>query len=186
MHRLVLASLVLGWILFLGVDAASAQPSGRTPPLGPYFPSSTINGFPDPNSRVRPSPNQVGLQSADIYAKNGYPKMLGDAVEQGTSSGSSGGGSTVGTIGQSGQFGGGFQGNTGNQIGQNSGGTIFGGIFGGGGGGGGGGQTVGGGLINRGVTGGGFSGGMMPKGFGFGGTPDFTKSWAPVNGGPNK
>jgi hypothetical protein len=183
MHRLALAGLAFGWIFFLGVDAASAQPSGRTPPLGPYFPPSTPANFPDPNSRVKPSPNQIGNQSVDVYAKNGYPKMLGDAVEQGSATG--GGSTTAGISGQSG-FGGGAAGGIlgGQQAGQALGG-ISGGIGGGGIGGGGGGLT-GGGLINRGITGGGFTGGLMPKGFGFGGTPDFTKTWAPLNGGPGR
>jgi hypothetical protein len=148
--------------------------------LGPYFPPSTPAGFPDPNSRVKPSPNQVGNQSIDLYAKNGYPKMLGDAVEQGSvtggaTTGVTGGtlGGTSGVAGQSGSFGGGALGGS----------ISGGGAFGTGGGGGG---LTGGGLINRGISGGGFTGGLMPKGFGFGGTPDFTRTWAPLNGGPNK
>jgi hypothetical protein len=182
MQRLIITSLGLGWMLFWGMNVASAQPSRQTPPLTPYFPPSTPAGYPDPNSRVRPSANQIGNQSTDIYAKNGYPKMLGDAVEQGSATGGSAIG-TAGVAGQSGSFGGGALGGSisggGGAFGSISGGGIGGGGFGGGG------QT-GGGLVNRnGITGGGFTGGLMPKGFGFGGTPDFTKTWAPLSGGPH-
>jgi len=180
MHRLVIVSLVAVWILSLGIETASAQPSGRTPPLTPYFPPSTKANFPDPNSRVRPAANQVGNQSVDIYAKNGYPKMLGDAVEQGSATGGS---TTTGTAGVAGGgFGGGALGGS-----ISGGGGAFGSISGGGiGGGGGGGGLTGGGFVNRGITGGGFTGGLMPKGFGFGGTPDFTKNWEPLGGGPHR
>lgn len=75
----------------------------------------------------------------------------------------------------------GFQGNTGNQIGQNGGGTILGGLFGGN-------NFNNQGLNLQGsgnglsLTGGGFSG-MVPKGFGFGGTPEWRHEWkSPLQG----
>jgi hypothetical protein len=166
--------VLVSGLLLGGYETAAAQPSRQLPVLSQFMKQTPPP--PPANQRVRPAPNQVGFETTDFYPKQGYPRFLGDAVDaaQGSAQGSGqlGQSGQVGTIGQFGQFGGGFQGNTGNQIGQNSGGTIFGGIFGGGGGGGGGGRP-GGGLVNPGgVTGGGFTGGAMPKGFGFGGTPE--------------
>jgi hypothetical protein len=163
--------LVASGLLLVSYGAVAAQPARQSPVLGQFMKQTPPP--PPANQRVRPAPNQVGFETTDFYPKQGYPRFLGDAVDaaQGSAQGGQMGQSgQVGTIGQFGQFGGGFQGNIGNQIGQQSGGTIFGGIFGGGGGGG----SRAGGLVNAtgGFTGGGFTGGMMPKGFGFGGTPE--------------
>jgi hypothetical protein len=166
-------------LVFLATSIASAQPSRQFPGSRPYLPGRPPVNFPPPNDRIKPAASQTGFSSADFYAKNGYPKVLGDAVEQGSTQGGQAGGQAGGAAG-----GGGFQGNIGNQIGSNSGGTIFGGIFGGGGGGGGAGFNVN--PPGGGFTGGGFSG-VVPKGFGFGGTPDITSSSTnPLRGGVNR
>ncbi len=166
--RILIAGLV---VVLFDVGIANAQPARQSPGVRPHFPPPTLNdGFPAANGRA-----------PDIYGKKGYPRLLGDNVDA-----SSGGGGATGNTGATGGLGGGgFQGNTGNQIGSMQGGTILGGLFGGGGAGGGGGQ-LGGGLSppRNGFSGGGFTG-LAPKGFGFGGTPDFTRSWtnAPLHGG---
>jgi hypothetical protein len=174
------------WSLF-ALESASAQPARQMPALGQFLKQTPPP--PPANQRVRPAANQIGFTSTDFYPKQGYPRFLGDAVDaaQGTGqSGMTGASGQMGQTGQTGQFGGGFQGNIGNQIGQNSGGTIFGGLFGGGGGGAGGGGMAGGGLLpgrSAGISGGGFTGGMVMKGFGFGGTPDLSSSSnAPLHG----
>ena len=174
-----------------------AQPLRQIPGTRPYLPGIPIMPPNVPNSRVRPAASQVGLESTDFYPKNGYPKVLGDAIEQGNAQstgaggvGGIGGGIGGGVQGVQAAGSGGFQGNTGNQIGNQGGGTIFGGLFGGN-------NTISGGggnnnlglnppmdpiRANAGFTGGGFSG-VTPKGFGFGGTPELSKSWiAPLHG----
>ena len=183
------------WILVAALSVAvafpalaSAQPVRQIPGTRPYLPGSPPIGGMDPNSRVRGAVNAVGNESTDFYGKKGYPRVLGDAVETTTNSSggsaSSGVGGNTGTSGVQSSGSGGFQGNTGNQIGQNGGGTVLGGIFGvtnNVGGNGFGGQTTSGGL-----TGGAFTG-MVPKGFGFGGTPDFTRTWtSPLTGATGK
>jgi hypothetical protein len=186
--------LLLGCLCVLAMpELAQAQPNRQFPGGRVFLPGSPITPPGVPNSRTRPAANQVGLESTDFYPKNGYPKVLGDAVEQGsTSGGQTGGAATAGgAAGNNGVSGvqaagsGGFQGNSGNQIGQNGGGTILGGVFGFS-------QLPQGGIgfgdqlrntMGVGMTGGGFSG-MVPKGFGFGGTPDWTRSWThqPLSG----
>jgi hypothetical protein len=163
-------------------ELARAQPSRQMPGGRVFLPGgpNTIPG--PPNSRTRAAANAIGLESTDFYPKNGYPKVLGDAVETGAQTGISGnaggqGGGNNGVTGVQAAGNGGFQGNTGNQIGQQGGGTILGGVFGlnlPNGGIGFGDQIRG--TMGVGMTGGGFSG-MVPKGFGFGGTPDWSKTW---------
>ncbi len=160
-----------------------AQPSRQLPGARPFLVGMMQS---PPNSRVRPAASQVGLESTDFYGKRGYPKQLGDVVEALNTGGAAAGmgGGVAGNTGNTGvQSAGssGFQGNTGNQIGQQGGGTILGGVFGfsnnNGGNGFGGNRSPSGGM-----TGGGFSG-MVPKGFGFGGTPDLSKTWnSPLHG----
>lgn len=169
--------IALATFLFAHVTAKEtlAQPARQAPAVRVFLKQQ--GGDPNGNQRRSPGPGQIGWVSWDIYGKKGYPRFLGDNVD--AVSGATGNTGATGQMGQAGQTGlmglggGGFQGNLGNQIGQNSGGTILGGLFGGGIGGGiGGGGAIGqlGGL-SPGFTGGGFSG-MVPKGFGFGGTPD--------------
>lgn len=162
-------------ILSLSISAATAdvvqaQPMRQLPGVRPHL---TMMQNP-PNSRTRPAANMVGLESTDFYGKRGYPKQLGDTVEALTTGGAAAAGATGGVAGNNGNAGvqsagsSGFQGNTGNQIGQNGGGTILGGVFGishnpGNG-------FGGNRMLSPGLTGGGFTG-MVPKGFGFGGTP---------------
>jgi hypothetical protein len=173
-----------------------AQPIRQMPGSRPFLPGAPLMPPANPNTRTRPAASAVGLESTDFYPKNGYPKQLGDAVEAGSNQGASAaggaaGGAGGGVSGVQAAGSGGFQGNTGNQIGQQGGGTVFGGLFGGN-------NTLNGGnqqglnppmdpiRANAGFTGGGFSG-MVPKGFGFGGTPDLSKSWTtPLTGGLNK
>jgi hypothetical protein len=170
--------LALG-VVFVWGDVASAQPGRQMPGSRQPIGTSPPRTFPDPNSRVRPSANQIGFQSADVYAKPGYPKFLGDAVETGSQTGGSTAitGGAAGAAGNAGSVnGGGFQGNIGNQIGSNTGGTILGGLFG---------LRPGEGPMARGsgFSGGGLSG-IVPKGFGFGGTPEITSSSLnPLGGG---
>jgi len=170
--RLIVAgSLALGWFLSAG-DRADAQPPRSIPGGRIGLPSSPKVNFPPANPRTRAAPNQVGQASTDFYAKNGYPKGLGDAVEQG-SGGGAGGGGAGGGLGGGGLGGGGLGG----------GGLGGGGLGGGGLGGGGLGGGAGGGffLPRFGFTGGGFTG-SAPKGFGFGGTPDWGwRAW-PLRG----
>lgn len=161
-------------------EAAFAQPLRQLPGVRPFM-AGQIAGQQPPNSRRRPAASSVGMESTDFYPKNGYPKQLGDFYESGTAN-ASGAAGTAGAAGNTGNTGVqsagsmGFQGNTGNQIGQNAGGTILGGLFGNG---------QGGGTSNfrgPGITGGGFSG-MVPKGFGFGGSPDVRQEWnSPLRG----
>jgi hypothetical protein len=171
-----------GWICLLTLGLGFvwtaelfAQPARQLPGVRVFLGQNVPQ--PPLNRRRRPAASQVGMESTDFYPKNGYPKVLGDAVESGAAQTAAGGNAAAaGMAGQAGNNGvtgvqaagsGGFQGNTGNQIGQMGGGTILGGIFGGGGGGQQGGVNVGQG---PGFTGGGFSG-FVPKGFGFGGAP---------------
>ena len=97
----VLGALALGWVM-LDAAAVLAQPVRNFPGSRPVLPGSPVPQFPPPNDRVRQAASQVGFQSADFYAKNGYPKVLGDAVEQG----SVGGGQAGGQAGAGGQTGG--------------------------------------------------------------------------------
>jgi len=184
--------LALGVALLLP-DQTQAQPARQMPGTRPFLPTTPPNNFPPANSRVRTAPSQVGLESTDFYPKNGYPKVLGDAVEAGNAQGQAGGAGGSANSGVQGvQAQGntsGFQGNTGNNIGMN-GSTVLGNLFGGfsqyntGGIG----YNQGGFDPSRsgGFTGGGFTG-MVPKGFGFGGTPNLDRSWtSPLNGGTNR
>ncbi len=175
---------------------AFAQPIRQMPGSRPFLPGLPLMPPANPNSRVRAAASATGVESTDFYPKNGYPKVLGDSVESGSSqtgggAAAVGGGAGGGVQGVQAAGSGGFQGNTGNQIGQQGGGTVFGGLFGGN-------NAISGGSVNglnppvdpiranAGFTGGGFSG-MVPKGFGFGGTPDLSKSWTtPLSGGQNK
>ena len=173
--------LLLGCLCVLAMpELAQAQPSRQMPGGRVFLPGNPNIPTIPPNSRTRTAASQVGLESTDFYPKNGYPKVLGDAVETGTASASGAGGQAGGNNGVTGvqaAGSGGFQGNTGNQIGQQGGGTILGGVFGLN-------MPQGGigfgdqirGTMGVGMTGGGFSG-MVPKGFGFGGTPDWSRSW---------
>ena len=186
MNPLRWQALVAVSVVWFIPELAQAQPSRQLPGARPFLASM----MQPPNSRVRPAPSQVGVESTDFYGKRGYPKQLGDAVET-ASTGAGAAGMAGAAAGNTGNTGvqsagsGGFQGNTGNQIGQQGGGTILGGVFGftnqTGGNGFGGNQSP-----SRGMTGGGFSG-MVPKGFGFGGTPDLSNSWStPLHGGVNR
>ncbi|MFO0813158.1 MAG: hypothetical protein U0796_08060 [Gemmatales bacterium] len=166
--------LALGLCLSFAVEAY-AQPSRQLPGVRAFLGQTVPQ--PPLNSRRRPAASQVGMESTDFYPKNGYPKVLGDAVESGAAqaggAAAAGNAAAAGAAGNNGVTGVqaagsmGFQGNSGNQIGQNGGGTILGGIFGGGGGAQG--FKAGQGPA-MGITGGGFSG-FVPKGFGFGGSP---------------
>ncbi|MFT3880079.1 MAG: hypothetical protein QM703_10525 [Gemmatales bacterium] len=178
MKRLIALLMAIAAWFVLAPESAQAQPSRQLPGTRPYLPGSPpINQTPL-NPRTRAAASAVGVESTDFYGKKGYPKVLGDAIESQTTGGSAASGVSGANTGVSGvQASGssGFQGNTGNQIGQNGGGTVLGGLFGGGGGGG----------FN--APGNGFSGGaftgVVPKGFGFGGTPEYSRSWtAPMNG----
>lgn len=180
MKRLI--SLILTVAVWVGLapEEARAQPSRQMPGTRPYLPGSPpINPTPL-NPRTRAAASAVGVESTDFYGKKGYPRVLGDAVESQTTGGASASGGNNGVSGVQAAGSSGFQGNTGNQIGQNGGGTVLGGLFGGGGGG-----TSGftpGGQF----TGGAFTG-MAPKGFGFGGTPEFSRSYTtPMNGSAGK
>ena len=161
-------TMVALFCFYSSPDMLQAQPMRQWPGVRPHL---TMMQTP-PNSRTRPASSMVGLESTDFYGKRGYPKQLGDNVEALNTGGATGAaGGAAGNNGNTGvQSAGssGFQGNTGNQIGQNGGGTILGGIFGFS-------NNMGNGFGgNRtpspGMTGGGFTG-MVPKGFGFGGTP---------------
>ncbi|MBL8823650.1 MAG: hypothetical protein JNJ77_13760 [Planctomycetia bacterium] len=190
-RNLIILALGVAWLL---PDQTQAQPARQMPGTRPFLPSTPPNNFPPANSRVRTAPSQIGLESTDFYPKNGYPKVLGDAVEQGNAqgqAGGAGGASNAGVGGGNASQGNssGFQGNTGNNIGMN-GSTVLGNLFGGF-------QNITGGVgYNQGgfdparsgvgLTGGGFTG-MVPKGFGFGGTPNLDRSWtSPLNGGTNR
>lgn len=178
--------------LALAPESAQAQPSRQLPGTRPYLPGSPpINQAPL-NPRTRAAASATGLESTDFYGKKGYPKVVGDAIESQTTGGASGGSATAGISGGNTGVSGvqasgssGFQGNTGNQIGQNGGGTVLGGLFGGSS------ANMGGngfnaGQITSGATGGAFTG-MVPKGFGFGGTPDYSRSWTtPLHGAAGK
>lgn len=184
--------MALGVALLLP-EPTQAQPARQMPGTRPFLPTYPPFNPPPANSRVRAAASQVGQESTDFYPKNGYPKVLGDAVESGSSSGQAGGiggGGNMGVSGVQAAGSGGFQGNTGNQIGNMGGGTVLGGLFG----------VVqnqtGGNGFNQGsydparnamgFTGGGFTG-MVPKGFGFGGTPDLDRSWlSPLSGGTQR
>ncbi len=161
-----LAALSLSWLI---PTIGHAQPIRQMPGTRPFLVGMLPQQGPPLNTRVRPAASQVGVESTDFYGKRGYPKQLGDAVETASMGASASGmaaGGVAGNTGVQSSGSAGFQGNTGNQIGQNGGGTILGGLFGGG-------ATGAGaaGFSNSGnVTGGGFSG-LSPKGFGFGGTP---------------
>lgn len=188
MKRLI--GLILTAAVWAGVtpEAAQAQPVRSMPGTRPYLPGSPpINPAPL-NPRTRAAASAVGVESTDFYGKKGYPKVLGDAVESQTTGGASAAsagaaGANTGVSGVQAAGSSGFQGNTGNQIGQNGGGTVLGGLFGGG-------KNPNGfnngDLSSNGFSGGAFTG-MVPKGFGFGGTPEFSRSWtSPFNGSSGK
>ena len=198
MRRIVHISLLSLGLAALTTAEAAAQPIRQMPGTRPLIAGAIKQqGQPQvPNSRRRPAASSVGFESTDFYPKNGYPKQLGDIYEFGTTNtGAAGMGGQAGQAGgQAGNTGNtgvqaagsnGFQGNTGNQIGQNGGGTVFGGLFGGNGIGGGAGGALGGGNntsnANGNFTGGGFAG-MVPKGFGFAGTPETTTRVQPLHG----
>ncbi|MBL8823649.1 MAG: hypothetical protein JNJ77_13755 [Planctomycetia bacterium] len=160
--------------LMITPEMTWAQPARQMPGTRPFLPSTPPNNFPPANSRVRAAPSATGQESTDFYTKNGYPKVLGDAVEQGNAQGQAGGAA-----------GGGLAGGGGGLAGGGLGGGVGGGLAGGGGGG-----AIGfrsfqtnTTLSPSGLTGGGFSG-VVPKGFGFGGAPaHFNQSWfAPMHG----
>lgn len=152
-----------------------AQPNRQIPGTRPHLPGSPPATFPEANSRTRAAQSGVGLESTDFYGKKGYPRILGDSVETSTNSGSS----ASGTSGAAAGLGGGALGG-----GSTGGGSLGGGALGGGNlgfraGNGGNNPTI----PQTGITGGGFSG-LVPKGFGFGGTPDLDHSWlSPMRGG---
>jgi hypothetical protein len=189
MKRLI--GLILTAAVWAGMapEVAQAQPSRSMPGTRPYLPGSPpINPTPL-NPRTRAAASAVGVESTDFYGKKGYPKVLGDAVESQTTGGASAAstgaaGTNTGVSGVQSAGSSGFQGNTGNQIGQNGGGTVLGGLFGGGGG------QFANGFNNKapgeGMTGGAFTG-MVPKGFGFGGTPEVSRTWTtPLHGATGK
>lgn len=188
MKRLVCLILISAVWVGMAPEAAQAQPVRQMPGTRPYLPGSPpINPTPL-NPRTRAAASAVGVESTDFYGKKGYPRVLGDSVESQTTGGASAAGvsgSTGGVSGVQAAGSSGFQGNSGNQIGQNGGGTVLGGLFGGGGG------KLDNGFNNgqlstNGFTGGAFTG-MVPKGFGFGGTPEYSRSWtSPVNSGTGK
>ncbi|MBL8825117.1 MAG: hypothetical protein JNJ77_21190 [Planctomycetia bacterium] len=190
-HRVNCKYLVIMALWLAIPEDATAQPMRQLPGVRPFL-AGQLPQQGQPNSRTRPAPNSVGLESTDFYPKNGYPKQLGDAIELGAAMAGGAGGAAGGVAGNNGNTGVqaagsmGFQGNTGNQIGQNTGGTILGGLFGGGGGVGGGtgfrtGNQNSGSASGFGFTGGGFTG-AVPKGFGFGGSPQ-TPDWKmPLHG----
>ena len=188
MTRLIGLILAVTGFVGLAPEQAQAQPSRQMPGTRPYLPGSPpINPTPL-NPRTRAAASAVGVESTDFYGKKGYPKVLGDSVESQTTGGAAGGAATAG--GNNGNQGvqsagsSGFQGNSGNQIGNNGGGTILGGLFGFAN------NNQGGNGFNAGssssVTGGAFTG-MVPKGFGFGGSPDFShSSTSPFHGASGK
>lgn len=176
----VVTVVLAGWFI---PEVAQAQPSRQMPGARGFLMQQN-----PPNSRTRPAASQVGIESTDFYGKRGYPRQIGDFYDLPSNTGGNAAAGQAGVAGNNGNVGvqatgsAGFQGNTGNQIGQNGGGTILGGLFGVtnnlGGNGFGGNQGP-----SNGLTGGGFSG-MVPKGFGFGGTPDISRSWlTPLSGG---
>lgn len=178
MNRSRWSTLAVLSIVFLVPALAQAQPGRQIPGTRPHLPGSPPANFPEANSRTRPANSQVGLESTDFYGKKGYPRVLGDTIEAATSGagGAAAAGISGGNTGVQAAGSGGFQGNTGNQIGQNGGGTILGGIFGFS-------NNVGNGFGGNpttaaGLTGGGFTG-MVPKGFGFGGTPNYSPALTP-------
>lgn len=183
MNRSRWIALIVVCLAVIAPAVTFAQPGRQIPGTRPHLPGSPPATFPEANSRTRAAQSGVGLESTDFYGKKGYPKILGDSVETSTNSGASAAGTTGGgNTGVQSAGSAGFQGNTGNQIGQQGGGTVLGGLFGltnnlGGNG------FAGNQQPGAGLTGGGFSG-MVPKGFGFGGTPDFTRSWTttPMSG----
>lgn len=164
--------LISACVVMLLPSATMAQPSRQMPGLRPYLPGSPLRPIPEANSRTTSAPSQTGLQSTDFYGKKGYPRVLGDAVETGSSSGGTAAGTTGGISGGSisGGVGGGIGG------GGLTGGGLGGGLSGGGGALGGFGN-LGSGNAGAGLTGGGFSG-LVPKGFGFGGTPSVEYSYS--------
>ena len=178
MHRLTWIAGSLALVLFVP-EVASAQPIRQMPGSRPFLPGAPLTPPGVPNSRTRPAASAVGVESTDFYTKNGYPKQLGDAVEAGSAQAA--GAQTAGGGGGIGGAGGGIAGAGGGVGG--GGGGIGGGIGGGGGG------LIGSnnfppssGITGNGVTGGGFSG-LVPKGFGFGGTPNLYHSWtSPLHG----
>ncbi len=161
-----LTALTLSWLI---PNVARAQPIRQLPGTRPFLAGMMPQQGTPLNPRVRPAASSVGVESTDFYSKRGYPKQLGDFYE--SASGASGtaaaSGGNNGVQGVQAAGSSGFQGNTGNQIGQNGGGTVLGGLFGGGAGAGGGAAGF---KTPSGITGGGFTG-IVPKGFGFGGTP---------------
>jgi hypothetical protein len=192
MTRTIGFILTVAAVVALAPERVQAQPSRQMPGTRPFLPGSPpINPTPL-NPRTTPAASQVGVQSTDFYGKRGYPKVLGDSVETqstgGASAASAGVSGSGGVSGVQSSGSGGFQGNTGNQIGQNGGGTVLGGLFGGFRDGNAGANGFNGaGQPNSGsLTGGAFTG-MAPKGFGFGGTPDFSHFWAsPLHGASGK
>jgi hypothetical protein len=186
MSRMIGLILIVAAVVTLAPERVQAQPSRQMPGTRPYLPGTPPINAAALNPRIQAAPSNTGVQSTDFYGKRGYPKVLGDSVEtqssgasaSGTAAGISGGNAGVQSSGSAG-----FQGNTGNQIGQNGGGTILGGLFGGGGF-----RDPNGfnGGSSGSLTGGAFTG-MAPKGFGFGGTPDSSNSWtSPLHGASGK
>ncbi len=193
MTRMIGLILTIAAVVALAPERVQAQPSRQMPGTRVFLPGSPPINPATLNPRTQAAPSQTGLQSTDFYGKRGYPKVLGDSVE----TQSTGGASASGAAGVSGAGGvsgvqssgsAGFQGNTGNQIGQNGGGTVLGGLFGGfrDGNAGANGFNGAGQPTSGSLTGGAFTG-MAPKGFGFGGTPDFSRSWiSPLHGASGK
>jgi len=150
-------------------ELVMAQPVRQMPGTRPYLPGSPpINQVPL-NPRTRAAANAIGVESTDFYGKKGYPKQLGDASESQTTGGAASGVSAAGGLSGGVSSTGGLSGLSG------GGGGLSGGLSGGGGLGGGGGGGVNRNGFSNGITGGGFSG-LVPKGFGFGGTPAFDYS----------
>lgn len=144
---------------------AHAQPGRQIPGTRPHLPGTPPANFPEANSRTRAANSGVGLESTDFYGKKGYPRILGDSVEA----------SATGTNGNSGSAAG-ISGGGAAGVGGGVGGGIGGGALG---------SNLGfrsgfSGSANQpspsGITGGGFSG-LVPKGFGFGGTPSLDHNW---------
>ena len=186
MTRMIGLILIVAAVVALAPERVQAQPSRQMPGTRPYLPGAPPITAAALNPRTQAAPSQTGVQSTDFYGKRGYPKVLGDAVETQSSGGAGGGAAAAGgSAGVQSSGSGGFQGNSGNQIGQQGGGTVLGGLFGGfrdgNGANGFNGQPTSGSL-----TGGAFTG-MAPKGFGFGGTPDSSNSWtSPLHGASGK
>lgn len=158
---------------------ALAQPTRQMPGSRPFLPGTPRYQVPEPNSRTKAAASATGLESTDFYPKNGYPKVLGDAVEAGSASGGAAGGGSAGLSG------GGSAGVTGGSLGSGGGGSLGGGSLGGGGTGTFSFSQPGSGVS---ITGGAFSG-VIPKGFGFGGVPDpdFNHTWLqPRSSGKSK